>query len=517
MKSEMRAKKRDGADIAPSLVRFLEPSNWIPPAYSRWTPLIEKLLEEFLGRFDRETLNRLLTVQRQMEDSTPPAVRAAKLATELTALHKVCQILARHPAIPEEARAALAPLESLPPSEIPSSALSAARKLASTVMPDLLPDPTAPGVGRGSVADVFRFRRQDTGTNSVAFKIVRPEALKRVRFEASILSNMADEVETFGAIAGPEFSRTLSEALRDAARALLREIDFPREALNLKEAREFYTNSSCICVPSLEGPPLEFAVLMEFTEGKPVMEAALEDGARRDLATLLFRSLLLEPLFSGLERAIFHADPHAGNLLVRPRRCGGYELVLLDWSQVGHLSRERSLALIDLCFSCALGLEPSTEALEGLLEGSSPRVRISMNPNARDPLHASFDVVQELAEKGHPVPLDLLLLRKSFLTIEAVAGTLNPRFNAWTEARRYLAWVIASETPLRGLSALFPVLDGPASYRTGITTSRALGRLFSKSKNSCAIAQETIDHVVETLQIFNGTRGIGFPSPATTQ
>jgi ubiquinone biosynthesis protein len=495
MKSEIQAGGRERADLAAILTGFLEPSTWIPAAYSRWTPLVEGLLEEFLRRFDRETLDRLLTAQRQLPESTPPAIRAAKLATELTALHKVCQILARHPAIPAQAREAIAPLESLPASEIPESALLTAKRLVSDVLPELSRDTNAHGVGRGSVADVFQFRSQEADACPVALKTVRPEALKRVPFEASVLSSMADEAETLVAIAGSEFSRTLAEALRDAARALLREIDFPREALNLEEAKEFYKNNSRVCIPSLEAPPMEFGVFMEFTEGEPVMEASLDERSRRDVATLLFRSLLLEPLFSGLQQSIFHADPHAGNILVRPHRCGGNEIVLLDWSQAGHLSRERSLALIDLCFSCALRLDPSIATLERLLEDGSLRIKIPVNASAVDPLHAAFAVVEELAEKGHPVPLELLLLRKSFLTIEAVAGSLAPHFNAWREARRYLAWVFASEAPLRGLSAMFRGLDRHAYYRTGITTDRALHRIFAKTKKCCAIAQVTVDPV----------------------
>jgi hypothetical protein len=31
-------------------------------------------------------------------------------------------------------------------------------------------------------------------------------------------------------------------------------------------------------------------------------------------------------------------------------------------------------------------------------------------------LHAASEIVQQLALQGHPVPLNLLLLRKSFLT-----------------------------------------------------------------------------------------------------
>jgi hypothetical protein len=82
----------------------------------------------------------------------------------------ICQMLARNPRLPAEARAALAPLETLPPEVIPDTALSAAVALAAQVRPDMELDPENPKVARGSVADVFRFRDRTSEGNAMAFK-----------------------------------------------------------------------------------------------------------------------------------------------------------------------------------------------------------------------------------------------------------------------------------------------------------------------------------------------------------
>ena len=42
---------------------------------------------------------------------------------------------------------------------------------------------------------------------------------------------------------------------------------------------------------------------------------------------------VLDPLYSGLPESIFHADPHAGNLMVQTQKHAPPTLVLLDWSQ----------------------------------------------------------------------------------------------------------------------------------------------------------------------------------------
>jgi len=83
-------------------------------------------------------------------------------------------------------------------------------------------------------------------------------------------------------------------------------------------------------------------------------------------------------------------------------------------------------------------------------------------------LHAAFEIVQQLALQGYPVPLSLLLLRKSFLTLDGITRQLDPDFNAWLETLAYASGVFASEAVVRTWSILFPWLDRPDFYRSGL-------------------------------------------------
>ena len=67
---------------------------------------------------------------------------------------------------------------------------------------------------------------------------------------------------------------------------------------------------------------------MELVEGVPLVDAPLDYGSRRDAARLVFRRLLLDPLFSGLPESIFHDDPHAGNLMVQTQKAGAAKVIL---------------------------------------------------------------------------------------------------------------------------------------------------------------------------------------------
>ena len=93
---------------------------------------------------------------------------------------------------------------------------------------------------------------------------------------------------------------------------------------------------------------------------------------RSRVAEQLIEALIAVPLFAVQGDSMFHADPHAGNLLYDART---RELVILDWALTERLSHEqqRHLALLFLAISlrdpvgvckqiqidaCLLGLEP---------------------------------------------------------------------------------------------------------------------------------------------------------------
>jgi ubiquinone biosynthesis protein len=457
-------------DTAAALVQLMSPAAWIPQGHARWAPVIQSLLEAFLRQFDPALLTRLMDEQRALPPFASAAERAARMAAEFTALHKLCQMLARNPHLPVEARVTLAALESLPPESIPDTAVSAAAALAARERPDLQLDLEHPKVARGSVADVFRFRDLTSEDDAIAFKTVRADSLRRVQNEAAILMRMAEDSSAIALLAGPNFAGALGEALRDAAGAILREIDFAGEAANLRDARAFYRWNHRIRIPVISGDPLKRGIFMEFVEGVPLLDVPLDSESRRDAARLVFRRLILDPLFSGLPESTFHADPHAGNLLAQTHKYAPFKLVVLDWSQAGRISAPIRRALLTLCLYCATGNEPPAEVAKQLLETDDPFIRILLPEGAGDPLHAAFEIVQELALQGHPVPLSLLLLRKSFLTLDGITRELDPDFNAWLETVAYASEVLASESVVRTWSIPFPWLDRPDFYRSGLPT-----------------------------------------------
>lgn len=486
-----RAQSRKAEDSAATLVRLLQPGSWIPASHAIWRPVVESLLTSFLRRFDPKALSRLVEDQMALSDSASPAERAAVAATGMTAVHKICQILARSSHLSEDARAALAPLERLPASAISDESLAAAVALAATERPDLIPGPGDPRVARGSVADVFQFQttERDVGKR-FAMKTARPDAIDRVRREADILLQMAGDAAATALVLGPDFSRVLVGVLCDANRALLREIDFEGEAANLRAASDFYKNDDRVLVPKICGKPNDRGIFMDYIDGSPLLETPLDDFERREAARMVFRSVLLDPLFSGLEETIFHADPHAGNILAQTRN-GEVGIALVDWSQAGRLRASQRHAIIELSLYCLARTEPSRKLLAQLFESNELPDRVSIPDGTGNPLRAAFEIVQQLAFAGFPVPENLLLLRKSFFTVEGICLHLDACFDSWRETRTYALGVLASEAAIRAWSIPFAWLDQPGFYRSGLTTRTIAANLagglrsFVQTQNNC--------------------------------
>src|SRR5271165_6931172 len=95
----------------------------------------------------------------------------------------------------------------------------------------------------------------------------------------------------------------------------------------------------------------------------------------------------------------------------------------------GPALRTTAHALKALCLYCLTGDEPSPEVLTRLLESNRKSIRIPLPQGTGDLLHAAFEIVQQLALQGHPVPLNLLRLRKSFPDAGRNYAPAPPRFH----------------------------------------------------------------------------------------
>ena len=101
------------------------------------------------------------------------------------------------------------------------------------------------------------------------------------------------------------------------------------------------------------------------------------------------------------------------------------------------------------------------------------------------------------------MPLDLLLLRKSFLALDGITRELNPDFNAWLETLAYGAGVFASEAGVRLWSIQFPWIDRPEYYRSGLPTRKLAAHVGEMVRKFLCKCTKTRWHIPGMRAMFN--------------
>ena len=160
--------------------------------------------------------------------------------------------------------------------------------------------------------------------------------------------------------------------------------------------------------------------------------ARLPETRRRQLAEKLVETLIAVPLFSATPDAVFHGDPHAGNLLY-DNRTG--ELTIVDWALREHLNREqrRHLALLFLMvgFRNPVGVFNELGALSrNRIRMTSSRGKVVREvvdrflaelPSIRLPSGAdAMRLLERVAMSGVKFPASLIMLAKVMFTLEGV-------------------------------------------------------------------------------------------------
>jgi ubiquinone biosynthesis protein len=260
------------------------------------------------------------------------------------------------------------------------------------------------------------------------FKVLKPFVSACFAEDLELLQRLAH----FLADKHPEYGRALPETIMEVRRLLEHEVDFAREQATLAEAARVYKGVRGVRVPRLI-KSLSTGAITALSEEAGVKVTALAGASgreRRRVAELLIEALIAVPLSARGERSIFHADPHAGNLLY-DERTG--ELVLLDWALTESLTRDdrRHVAMLALMLGLRdpVGVCGEIEALAlGRLSPAHRRfMRDQVNgfigqlPFSRLP--GSMDamcLLDRLALEGIRFPSGLMMFRKMLFTLDGI-------------------------------------------------------------------------------------------------
>ena len=444
----------------------------VPEAYANWRPPVRDSMMFVVARLSPARLAPKLLEQIELPVDTPPEMRLLRLIAQVPGLQKLGQVIARNPHLHPALRKALARLENgirdVRPEDIRAIIQRELGRKIETYAVKI-----APAIlSEASVSAVVRFSWQNPDTRRRqrgVFKVLKPHIAEYFAEDMDYLQGLAQHFgERHHRYGFP--AHIIPDTFRKVRRLLRHEVNFVREQKTLIEAGTLYRMASGVRVPRLIEPlctPLITALTEE--RGIKVTSAAarLPAPRRRKVAEQLIEALVAVPLFAATQDAVFHGDPHAGNLLYN-NRTG--ELAILDWALRERLGREerRHLALLFLMVSLRDPVGTSAEIValsQRPIRLNSPRGRMirqtvaeflgAIQPSNLPSAADAMRLLERVAMKGVRFPASLIMLSKVMFTLEGIlADIVGPDTGmglaiARRVARRWLGNRAAFRSPLR--------------------------------------------------------------------
>lgn len=422
---------------APEWDGFLESLDFgalVPAAYERYRPAIVGGLDFFLENLAEDRAAEILAEQAFMPAFTGIAERLVAIARHCPALHKLGQVLARDRRLPADLRQLLQNLETMPSTR----GVAEARELAEAELGPLAQtaiDIDEPPLAEASVAIVvpFTWRRSSDQPAQGVLKLLKPGIENKLEEELELLQRIGalldERCETYG-LPRIDYEDTFIQV-----RTLLaREVCLDREQTHMRAARREFAGSNTVIVPEVYDFSTPRLTAMQRITGTRVTDAEfLSTAGRRKLANNIVKALLARPIWSKATPAVFHADPHAGNLFATPEG----KLGVLDWSLVGHLGKDDRVQLTQMLIG-ALTLDASrvSEAIRALAQGRADGAVLDqivhqhmavISQGALPGLSWVMQLMDEAATRARcRFGGDLLMFRKVLQTLEGVVADVSP-------------------------------------------------------------------------------------------
>ena len=412
----------------------------VPEAYLKWRPPVRDSMMFVVSRLSPQRLAPKLLEQLELPENTSAEQRLWLLIAKVPGLQKLGQVIARNQHLRPALRNALARLENGIRDVKPEDMRAIIHRELGTRLEKYEVE-IAPGLlSEASVSAVLRFcwKNPETGKRERGvFKVLKPHIPQYFSEDMDYLQGLAqyfgDRHHTYGFPA-----HLIPDTFKKVRRLLQNEVNFGREQKTLLEAWELYRGRPRVRVPRLI-KPLCTACITALTEeqGIKVTNAAarLPKARRREVAEQLIEALVAVPLLASQDDAVFHGDPHAGNLLYN-NRTG--ELTVIDWALRERLNREqrRHLALLFLMVALRdpVGACNEIVALSQQQIRSASPLRKRVYETVRSfldelPLRPSsvdaMQLLERVALEGVRFPGALIMLSKVMFTLDGILGDVG--------------------------------------------------------------------------------------------
>jgi predicted unusual protein kinase regulating ubiquinone biosynthesis (AarF/ABC1/UbiB family) len=246
-------------------------------------------------------------------------------------------------------------------------------------------------------------------------------------------------------------TRAITAIVSEFSKRIRDELDFREEARNAAMLRRNFQNEPRVVVPEVVTELVTRRVLvLEYVEGTRIdrLHERLASG-ELDLQRLV-ETVVDAYIKMMLEDGVFHADPHAGNLLIDPQG----RLVLLDFGMVLQVERDTRRRLVETVLAAArqdvdgvingfyeLGiLDPDVD--RGTVRDAAQSLMAVSLKDETSPRQIQRLVEQVLStfyEWPLMLPSNLVYFGRAGVLVEGIGLRYDPNFNALAMARPVLA------------------------------------------------------------------------------
>lgn len=382
--------------------------------------------------------------------NTPPGERLRKALEDLGPLFvKFGQLLStRSDLLPEAVLKELAKLQDrVPPFDGQWSKKLIEDSLGKPIEQLFLTFDTNP-LASASIAQVHA---ATTLTNqAVVVKVLRPDILKTIQHDLSLLRTIARLLERYSVKARRFKPKAM---VYEFKKTLLDELDLMREAANASQLRRNFSGSTQLYIPEVHWSHTNGHVLtLERIYGIPIADTEQLQTAGVNLKRLAETGI--EIFFTQVFRdCFFHADMHPGNLMVSYHHPENPQYLAVDFGIIGTLSRadQRYLAENFLAFFkrdyrkvAELHIESGWVPKHIRVDEFESAIRTVSEPIFERPLkEISFAktllrLFQTAERFEMNIQPQLLLLQKTLFSIEGLGRQLYPDLDLWHTAKPFL-------------------------------------------------------------------------------
>ncbi len=426
------------AEMGRWIVDHLVPvEHLVPEPYTAWRQPVREAMLFVVGHLSDARLAVKLLEQIELPPNARPETRLLRLIAKVPGLQKLGQVLARNRHLRPALRKALAELEN-GIHDVDAAGVEAIirrqlgpklERFAVEIKPKLLSEASV------SAVICFTWRNPQSGARERGvFKVLKPHIPLYFAEDMELLHDLAQYFGRRHREYGSGAS-AIPDTFKKVRRLLQHEVDFPREQKTLLEAGALYKHVRGVRIPGVIRPLCTDTItaITEETGAKVTDEVArMPAGRRRAVAEQLVEALVAVPLFAPTEHSLFHADPHAGNLLYNGRTG---ELIIIDWALRERLSREqrRQLALLFLMVALrdpvgaanaitAMAEQPvrcgsrKAEVIRDRVRRFMDALPLTRLPSATDAMR----LLEEVAFQGVRFPAPLIMLSKVLFTLDGI-------------------------------------------------------------------------------------------------